>query len=208
MSYFIGSIPSGFLISKWSKGIDIRTLGRKQTGGTAVFKSAGKWQAAVVGIFDIFKGWLVVWAAQRLSFGLEAQIFSGLAAVAGHNWPIFLKFFGGRGVATLLGATFALSSNIFGLAIIPFIILTLLWDGAIATLLFLAVLFYLSLHFGQFASVGLFGVLVLPIILIKRLTGVKQELPLAKSKKRLILNRLFLDRSEEGRPFPRWKKSL
>jgi len=205
-SYLIGSVPFAFIISKYSCGVDIRKQGRKQTGATSTFKNAGKWQGILTGILDILKGWLVVVGARKLGLPLEVQALSGLFAVVGHNWPCWLKFFGGRGSATALGAVFALNQTIFAFSFIPFIILTLLWDGAVGTILFLFSVLFLSIKFQQFIPLGIFSILLLIVILIKRLTGIRKELPKSKSKAKLIFNRLLLDRSENTRPFPKWRK--
>ena len=205
LSYFIGSIPSGFLISKYSKGIDIRLVGRKQIGATNIFNNVGRWQGILTGIFDISKGWVVVFFAQQFGFSLWIQILAGLAAIAGHNWSIYLKFFGGRGVATLFGAALALNSNIFPYAAIMMIILTLLWDGAPATLIFLLFYSFLNYYLGQ-TEYYIFSLLAFPIILLKRLVGVKEDFTKNKSKISTVLSRLLFDRVGGSRQFPRWRK--
>ncbi len=203
--YLIGSIPFGYLISKYSKGIDIRSVGRKQTGATNVFHNVGPWQGILTGILDVTKGWAVVFFAQQFGFSLWIQIFAGLAAVAGHNWPIFLKFFGGRGVAALLGATFALNTAVFPYAAVVLFLIMFLWDGAPATLIFLLIYFFLNYCAGQ-PEHYFFALLAFPIVLLKRLTGVKEDFAASKSKVGAIFSRLLFDREGGPRQFPRWRK--
>ena len=207
LSYLTGSVPFGFLISKYSKGIDIRSVGRKQTGATSVFQNVGHWQGILTGLLDMVKGWFVVFFARELGFSLWIQIFAGLAAVLGHNWPIYLKFFGGRGVATLFGAAFALNSTVFSYVAVIMIILTALWDGAPATLIFLLFYFFLNYQTGQLEQY-VFALLAFPVILLKRLTGVKEDFAVSKSKAAAIFSRLLFDREGGPRQFPRWRKMI
>lgn len=121
IGYLIGSIPFGLLITKRFANVDIRQYGSGKIGTTNVLRTAGKKLAAVVGVLDLLKGvlavfiaWLIVGKGEYLvvdGFGLgrlSAQVLAGLAAIAGHNWSVFLKFRGGRGVATFFGGLVAL----------------------------------------------------------------------------------------------------
>jgi len=120
MAYFLGSIPFGLLIGKLSGKKDIREFGSGKTGTTNVLRTAGRRAAAIVAILDVLKGVLAVILAgliigdQSLFIGdfpvgsLLARTLAALAAVAGHNWPFYLKFRGGRGVAPFMGAMVAL----------------------------------------------------------------------------------------------------
>lgn len=120
MGYLLGSIPWGVLIGKRMAKVDIREYGSGKTGSTNVLRTAGKKAAVLVVVLDVLKGALAVVFA-GLIFGknhlvvgdislglLSAQVVAALAAVAGHNWSIFLKFRGGRGVATFFGGLIAL----------------------------------------------------------------------------------------------------
>lgn len=104
LGYLLGSIPFSFLIAKFLKGIDLRCEGTRNVGATNVAILVGKRAGFFALILDMCKGVLSVILAQKL-FGLE-RFFSclvGFSAVLGHNWPIFLKFRGGKGVATGMG---------------------------------------------------------------------------------------------------------
>jgi len=193
-SYLLGSFPSGYLISRAS-GKDILKIGWRKTSGSNVFRSVGKWQGTLTGILDLAKGYLAVFLAQNFGFSNEIQIFSGVAAVTGHNWSLFLKFAGGRGIGTFIGAFLSLAPKILGLSLIPFVFLALIWNAAISTLLFLATAIFLSRYFGQFEIAGFFTTLSLAPILIKRLSPI-EEIPRAKNPAILIRNRLLFDRDE------------
>jgi len=120
LGYLLGSIPFGYLIGKRQAKVDIRQQGSGRTGATNVLRTAGRKSAALVAALDMSKGVLAVLFAGLIvgkgylvvgDFGLGslvAQVLAALAAVAGHIWPVFLKFRGGRGVAPFFGGLIAL----------------------------------------------------------------------------------------------------
>ena len=120
IGYLLGSIPFGLLVSRRLSRVDVRQYGSGKIGTTNVLRSAGGKAAAMVFSLDILKGALAVVFAGLIvgrnylivgDFGLgllAAQCLAALAAMAGHNWSVFLKFRGGRGVATFFGGLIAL----------------------------------------------------------------------------------------------------
>ncbi len=119
--YLIGSIPFGVLVGRRAARVDIRLVGSGKIGTTNVLRAAGKKAAALVLLLDMTKGALPVIFA-GLMFGseymvagnrslwpsLSAQALGAFAAMAGHSWSVFLKFKGGRGVATFFGGLTAM----------------------------------------------------------------------------------------------------
>ena len=107
LGYLLGSIPSGYLAGRWCKGIDLRELGSGSTGATNVLRQVGKGPALVVFVIDVAKGAIAVLLASSLMEGAPLsdwlQVLAGLAALAGHIWPVWLGFKGGKAVATGLG---------------------------------------------------------------------------------------------------------
>ena len=103
LGYLLGSIPSGWLAGRWLKGIDLRELGSGSTGATNVLRQVGKGPALVVFLIDVGKGAAAVLLARALGLGDWIQVLAGLTALAGHIWPIWLGFKGGKAVATGLG---------------------------------------------------------------------------------------------------------
>ena len=103
IGYLLGSLPNGYLAGRWLKGIDLRQCGSGSTGATNVLRNVGKGPALVVFLLDVGKGALAVLLAK--SFGLNdwVQVLAGLAALAGHIWPVWLGWKGGKAVATGLG---------------------------------------------------------------------------------------------------------
>lgn len=116
LAYLIGSFPTSFLIAKLLKGIDIRQVGSNNAGATNVLRNVGKFPALITLIVDILKGFIVVTVIANFFYtfniDLEYDFYRGLMALAvvlGHIWSIFLKFKGGKGVATTLGVAIGLT---------------------------------------------------------------------------------------------------
>jgi len=102
LSFLVGSIPFGIIVAK-AKGVDLRKVGSGNIGATNVLRSMGKWPAAVTLLGDIMKGALAVALGRYLGADVFHEGLFGIAAILGHNFSIFLKFRGGKGVATSLG---------------------------------------------------------------------------------------------------------
>lgn len=121
ISYLLGSISFGYIFVKLLKGVDIREYGSGNTGATNIMRVLGPAPAAAVFILDGLKGFLAVYAARTLTGNPYIEIASAVAVVAGHNWPLFFGFKGGRGVATSLGALAGLFPTVtFWLMVIGF----------------------------------------------------------------------------------------
>ena len=125
LAYVLGSIPSGYLLTKVLKGIDIRRYGSGNFGATNVFRVVGPLAGVTVLILDALKGIIAV--TVLTDFVLHAQtgldlvlvrLVLGLAAICGHNWTVFLQFKGGKGVATTAGVLVGLSWKIPPLGLI------------------------------------------------------------------------------------------
>lgn len=121
ISYLIGSIPIGYLVvAKWH-GLDIRKYGSGNIGFTNVFRIVGFGPGLIVLVGDIAKGVIAVLLSKQLGGELTAML-GGLAAIAGHNWSLFLGFSGGRGVATGAGVFFALAPKAISLSALIWIV--------------------------------------------------------------------------------------
>ncbi len=109
IGYFLGSIPSAYIITHLKKGGDIRKMGGGNVGGLNVFREVGWLPALTVGLIDFSKGAAAVAIAR---WGLNAPsawvLLTGIAAVIGHNWMIWLKFSGGKGMGAAIGALMVL----------------------------------------------------------------------------------------------------
>lgn len=127
ISYLVGSFPTSYIMAKYIKGIDIRTAGSGNAGATNVLRVVGKIPALITLIVDILKGVLVVAVIAPITYpGLEDLFqrdfyfgFMAFMVIAGHIWPVFLRFKGGKGVATTLGV----GIGILPIALIPSLII-------------------------------------------------------------------------------------
>ncbi len=114
LSYLFGSIPISIIVSKIYKGIDVRDYGSKNAGATNVYRVLGPVPAAIVLIFDAFKGIVAVFLISQISFGdpfasvILLKLLAGVAAILGHIYPVYVGFRGGKGIGTGLGVLMAL----------------------------------------------------------------------------------------------------
>jgi glycerol-3-phosphate acyltransferase PlsY len=106
--YLLGSVSSTYLIGRWLGGKDLRQYGSGSLSGSMVYEHVGRWAIVPVIFFDVLKATVPAWLALWLDLGVPVAALAGLAAVAGHNWPIFTRFYGGRGMATFAGVWLAL----------------------------------------------------------------------------------------------------
>lgn len=115
-SYLLGAVPWGLLIGRWSRGVDVRQTGSGNIGSSNVLRTAGARAAVLALALDVAKGAVPVIAARAIAGALDLtsaqgaglQASAALAALAGHSWPVYLKFSGGKGVATGVGGLFVL----------------------------------------------------------------------------------------------------
>lgn len=107
-SYLIGSIPFGLITGKLWADIDVREYGSGNIGTSNVLRTVGPAAAIIVFALDVAKGAVAVYLGSLVG-GDFVRIMAGVAAIAGHNWPIYLKFKGGKGIATSLGAVISLT---------------------------------------------------------------------------------------------------
>jgi glycerol-3-phosphate acyltransferase PlsY len=125
LAYAIGSIPFAYLLARRVAGIDIRRAGSGNIGAANVFRTMGGRPGVVVALLDITKGALAVLLARRAGLGPTACAGVGVAAVVGHLYPAWLRFRGGKGVATACGAFGVLAPAATGIACCVF--LAIVW---------------------------------------------------------------------------------
>jgi acyl phosphate:glycerol-3-phosphate acyltransferase len=105
IAYLVGGIPFGYLLVRWTTGEDVRAKGSGNIGATNVLRTTGRGIAVATLALDIAKGAFAVWLADKLSDGSPAWMsLAALAVMAGHAYPPFLKFQGGKAVASFIGA--------------------------------------------------------------------------------------------------------
>lgn len=123
-AYFLGSIPFAFLLSR-QRGIDLRHTGSGNVGASNVLRTTGVRVAILAMVLDGVKGTIAVIVAQLLSGGPAASVVAAFASVVGHVYPIWLRFRGGKGVATAAGAFAVLAPEALGIASGVFLIAVL-----------------------------------------------------------------------------------
>lgn len=127
-SYLIGSIPTGYLIAKHTMHIDIREHGSGNPGAANVYRIVGKWAGVCTFLIDAVKGYVPVLLARHFCPDIYAiAIVCGVVAILGHMWTIYLKFRGGKGVATSAGVFLALAPVPTVLAFLTFVALVAKW---------------------------------------------------------------------------------
>ena len=107
LAYFIGAIPTAYLVTRITVGRDIRSMGDNNSGAANVFREVGPRVGLACGAFDIIKGGVAVIVAGVIAHDTGIQMFVGICAFAGHIWPVFLRFRGGRGAAVAVGVLLA-----------------------------------------------------------------------------------------------------
>ena len=152
LGYLLGSIPSGWLAGRWLKGIDLRELGSGSTGATNVLRQVGKGPALVVFLIDVGKGAAAVLLARAFGQSDWIQVRAGLTALAGHIWPAWLNFKGGKAVATGFGMFLGLAWPV-GLASFGVFLLTL-WLFRIVSLSSVLAAVSLPLLMIRFSGIG------------------------------------------------------
>ena len=152
-SYFLGSIPFGLILTKLFLQKDIRELGSGNIGTTNVLRTGNKFLAASTLIFDLLKGYLSIYIT--LSFFENLVSYSGLICFIGHIFPVWLKFKGGKGVATYLGVILALSYKFFIIFGVSWVILSLLFRFASVSSIISTLIIFLYAYFLESNSYSL-----------------------------------------------------
>jgi glycerol-3-phosphate acyltransferase PlsY len=193
--YLLGSIPTAYLVAKWLKGLDLRRYGSGTVSGSMVYEHVARWAVVPVGLFDMGKAALPAWLGLQMGLGSAVATAAGLAAVAGHNWPVFFHFTGGRGLGTFMGLLLVIFPWGFPWMLGFLAIGWLLGDSApwaLASLVTLPLLAHLVA--GPDAVTLAAGVMLL-LTLAKRLEANRRPVPPpGPERRRVLLRRLFLDR--------------
>ncbi|MFC1668209.1 glycerol-3-phosphate 1-O-acyltransferase PlsY [Chlamydiota bacterium] len=184
LSYIIGSFPTAYLLVKLVKQVDIRHYGSGNVGATNVFRIIGVWGFIITLLVDIFKGILpvvlvsVIFTAASGGFPIDlVRILCVVTVICGHNWPVFLRFKGGKGVATSAGAFFALVPYAMIYATIVWILIFLITKvvslSSMLSSVFLTILLFV---FNESLLIKLFGVLLTVILIWRHKENIKRLL--------------------------------
>jgi len=194
-AYLIGSFPSAYIITRLRKGIDIREVGSRNVGAMNVFYKVGFAEGLLVLAMDIGKGAAAIALARWLGVPVIAELFAGVVAVIGHSFPVWLKFCGGRGGATVIGILIFLMPwgipfylGIFGLSLLITRYPTLSYSVAFICFPFIAWLIY---HSGALIAFSV-GILLLPAV--KYIPRIKEMRATGGSWRHVLLRKNLKDR--------------
>ncbi len=192
IGYLLGSFPTAYIIARIKKGIDIREVGVRNMGGANVFREVGKREGIITLIIDMGKGALSIYIAQLLAVSLPWVLATGFAAMVGHNYPLYLGFRGGKGIATVMGIFFMLSPiAMAGTTVIIGIILFTTRSFFVAIEIafpFFLLLIWVTEGIGPI----FFFALVIVAFQLFRSRGRLKEIKLITSKIENLLKRVFL----------------
>ncbi len=182
ISYLVGSLPSGYIAGRALKGIDVRDFGSGASGATNVMRTLGRGPFVAVLLADALKGYIPV-LLTWIAFGShELQVASGIAAVLGHDFPLYIGFRGGRGVATSFGvyAALAMPVSVSLLAVGLFIILTFRYMSLISLVtvplgaLVLLVFAILGVGDDYTYTKAVFGAVATALVLVRHLGNIRR----------------------------------
>ena len=183
LSYLIGSIPTAYIFGKMSKGVDIRQHGSGNVGATNVFRVLGKGPGITVLFLDILKGVIAVAFIPDLLGATETlyRVIFALVVVCGHNWTVFLKFKGGKGIATSFGVLIGLTIKIalirpvllwtFLIWVACFLITRIVSVSSIIATAFLPILMLLT---GQEFTIICLGVIFCIFVVLRHKANIKR----------------------------------
>ncbi|UTH12768.1 glycerol-3-phosphate 1-O-acyltransferase PlsY [Macrococcus equipercicus] len=173
LAYLIGCFPSGLIIGKVFYNKDIRQSGSGNLGTTNTFRVLGKKAGIIVMILDIFKGFIVVFLPLLFNHEVHGVII-GLFAILGHVYPVFLKFRGGKAVATSAGVIMGVNPILFVAVTITFIIVLYLFKFvSLASIIASIVNFILSIVFMDWILIVIAFVIML-IVIIRHRSNIKR----------------------------------
>lgn len=122
IAYLLGAIPFGYLLVKWKTGADVRAKGSGNIGATNVMRTSGKAAGILTLALDIAKGYFAVWIAKRVCGCDLLMSAAALTVMAGHAYPVFLHFKGGKAVASFVGAFLCLTPVAIAVEVIVFVV--------------------------------------------------------------------------------------
>ncbi len=204
--YLLGSLPADYLAARWARGIDLRQYGSGSVGITNLGRATSRRIAMAVGIFDLVKPMIVVWLAKLTGLDIAGQLIAGLMVVIGHNWSIFLRFQGGRGIIATIGLIFILPllhgmvpwELIIGLTITAIFAFTVR-NLPLGVLFAMGSLPLVSWLVGK-PLVFTLGFLALFIIMIiRRLALPRSAMAASLSTREILVNRFLFDRDIRDR---------
>jgi glycerol-3-phosphate acyltransferase PlsY len=189
IGYLLGAIPFSYIIARYLRRIDIRQRGSGNVGALAVWREAGPLFGILALLADVGKGVLSIYVARWLGLEVLWVCIAGFAAVVGHNWPVFLKFRGGKGASTIMGVLLAFMPLQFviglGIALLVVIPTSNIRLGIIG----LACIPVIAWLFHKPAEYIYYPLALVLFLIVYTLIGLKGEMARATEKKNLIVDK-------------------
>ena len=191
-AYLLGSIPFAYIAGRLLKGIDIRQVGGGNTGAVNTAREIGLVPGLLVLVADIAKGALAVLIAFWLDVPLVLVFVAGFAAVAGHNWPVFLKFKGGKGAATTIGVLFALTPAEFAISLALIVVIIVITSNVrLAVVIGLAVLPIIIWRINGSGMLIIYSVIMFLFLAARSLPSTREAMAKAGDRKNLIFDHAY-----------------
>ena len=194
--YLFGAVPTAYVVARWIRGIDIRGYGSGNVGASNVGHHLGRGYGIVVGVLDaVMKGIAPVLILRVLEQDLAYQVLAGAGSIVGHNWSIYLKFSGGRGMAVILGSLLILAWKEFiALVVVALLGWAIFRSIALWMGIGLVLLPIWALLFREPVEIAVYTVVALILAILKRLlSNPGSELPGLRWRDK-VLPRLLYDR--------------
>lgn len=177
LSYLLGSIPNGLWLCRALWHVDLRQHGSHNIGATNAWRTLGKGPGFLVFFLDMLKGLLAVWLGEMLVGTPFVMIFCGVLAIVGHSLSLFLRFHGGKGVATGLGVILMLMPKVTGIVFLVWLLLVLATRYvSLGSIVAAALVPVLALVFGYPALYVVFGVLAAALIIVRHRSNITRLL--------------------------------
>ncbi len=183
LAYLLGSVPNGLILCRAVWHIDIREHGSRNIGATNVYRTLGKGPGAVVFLLDFLKGFLGVYIAMLLVGTPLAMVIGGIAAILGHSASVFLRFKGGKGVATGLGVIAMLMPAVTGIVFFAWLGIVFVTRyvslGSIVGAALVPIFAFLFAYPTEYLA---FGVLAAVLVIVRHHTNITRLLNGTESK--------------------------
>lgn len=177
LSYLLGSIPNGLWLCRALWHVDLRQHGSHNIGATNAWRTLGKGPGFLVFFLDMLKGLLAVWLGEMLVGTPLVMNFCGVLAIVGHSLSLFLRFHGGKGVATGLGVILMLMPKVMGIVFLVWLLLVLATRYvSLGSIVAAALVPVLALVFGYPALYVVFGVLAAALIIVRHRSNITRLL--------------------------------
>lgn len=208
LAYLVGSITPAYIAARLARGVDLRKFGTQNTGISNLWHATGKRLAILIPVilFDLAKSWPLLWAAKSLEPGFSGQAAVAVAVVVGHNWPVYLRFHGGRGMLSTLGIAIfiPLLNHMWPWPLAVALLITglgtfVVRNAPLGVGLAVASLPLMSRVLGEPSALTLGYLGITLAMIVRRLALPRRDISASLSLSSLLLNRLLFDRDIRDR---------